>query len=678
MTSLGRARLRRSVAGAAALAAFGAACWFGLGMHRGLLLSTDIKSRCWPWAPEFAQAPLQAPLLSDPVWQFVPWIELTRRELAAGRLPLWNPYQDGGVPLLGNAQSAVLSPLMVPVLLLGVGRGWNLMLLLKILAAASGTFLWLRDVGRSRAAAALGAVMFALSGSFVAWLEHPLTLVTAPLPFVLLFGRRLLRQGRPLDCVGTVAASAATLLGGQPEAAAIGIGVAALLLLAEARAVRDVARVATAGVVGALVAAAAVVPFLEYFAHSAARLGAGRFPFALPAAALVRFVLPHAAVGHPIEAAATVSTVGLLLAAAGALPRARARLEVAAACVAVGLLALAYSNPLSHAAARATPVYWSRTLLVLPIPLAVLASGEVDRLRAGLTRAVAKRLGAAAAAVVAGIACGELLAASRGVHAVTPRAYLDRSTPLLEFLARDPGPFRVLPLDSFLPPNSATSVALEDVRGYDALAPREWRVERAAFGRFSRTSYVSDVLEPWDMAPGGAALDRWNVKYLLLHPQLPYTAARMNAELGLDLEEAYLGPDGRVLRNRRALPRARLANGGRVRIVERAPTRWEFAVETAGAGTLIVANPMFPGWEARVDGRRAAIASPVGRAVEVAVPPGSHTVLLLYRPLSVRLGLVLSAAGVAGTVGMAAASRRRRGTASRGLRRAQELAGGPG
>ncbi len=666
---------RRIGATLAALAAFGAACWFSLGMHRGLLLSTDIKSRCWPWAPSFPQAALQAPLLSDPVWQFVPWLELGRRELAAGRLPLWNPYQDGGVPLFGNAQSAFLSPLVVPALALGVASGWNPMLLLKIVVAALGMFLYLRDVGRSRPAAVLGALMFALSGPFVAWLEHPLTLMAAPLPFVLLFGRRLLERGGAAACIGLAAATASVLLGGQPEAAVVGAGVAAALVLAEARAARDIARVSATGALGALAAAIALVPFAEYLSHSAALAGGGRFPFTLPASALVRFVAPHAAVGHPIEAAATVSAVGLILAAVGAFRRGRRRLDIGAAGVAALLLVLTYANPLSKAIAGMTPIYWSRALLFLPIALAVLASGGLDGVGVWLESRGWRRARGVAAALIAAAAGAELLAAARGVHAITPPSNLDRSSPLLEVLARDPEPFRILPLDSYLPPNSATAVHLEDVRGYDALAPREWRAERAAIGLFSKTSYVSDVLEPGEIAYGGEALDRWNVKYLILHPQLPYNADRLNGELGLDLEEVYLGFDGRLLRNRRVLPRARLAGDGAVKVLVRQPLRWDLAVESRGPSTLILGNPMFPGWEAELDGRRAAIASSNGKPIEVAVPAGSHGVVIRYRPLSLRIGIVLSALGIGGTVAMAVACRRRRRDEDRAPRDGQEVRG---
>src|SRR5512141_137768 len=106
--------------GLAALLVLGVALGARLRMHEGLVLSNDVKSRFWPWAPSLGVQKLEAPSLSDPVWQFVPWLELARRESAAGRLPFWNPYQDGGVPLLGNSISSLGSPLVWPALLLGV------------------------------------------------------------------------------------------------------------------------------------------------------------------------------------------------------------------------------------------------------------------------------------------------------------------------------------------------------------------------------------------------------------------------------------------------------------------------------------------------------------------------------------------------------------------------------
>jgi hypothetical protein len=392
---------------------------------------------------------------------------------------------------------------------------------------------------------------------------------------------------------------------------------------------------------------------LEYFSVSAARYGGQRRPFVLRLGSLVRFVLPNAHTGHPIEAAATVSLVGLALAVVGAVAYRPGRKQIVSLGVAALLLLLAYDNPLARLIAAHTPVYWSRAIIFLPLPLAVLAATGLDELRTRSVRRLGRR-GSAALAVALVLAAGvELLLAARGVHAVTSPEEVDRTTPLLRRLAGESEPFRVLPLHTFLPPNSATALGLDDVRGYDALAPVGWRKAREAIGHFTTTSYVTDVLEPWNLAPGGRALDLWNVKYLLVHPQLPYTAEQLNHQFGLDLEEVYLGEDGRLLRNRRVLPRARLEGEGVVRVVEARATRWLLEVDARAKTALILANPMFPGWQARVDGRPASIGSAVGSPVRVGVPAGRHAVEIEYGPLSFRLGVGMACAALLFLVTMA-------------------------
>lgn len=639
--------------GAAAIGCLAAASWVALGMNRGVLLSSDVKARCWPWAPSYHAAELQAPLLSDPVWQFVPWLEFARRELSEGRLPLWNPHQDGGVPLLGNGQAALGSPLVLPALLLGVASGWNLSLLLRLIVATAGTYLWLRELGRSRLAALLGAVMFALSGPFVAWLEHPHTLTAAAVPLVLLFAWRLVRRPSPGATFGLAFSTATVLAGGHPETAVMGGIVVCLILCAGERRVWGAVRVGAGSALGLLLAAPVVLPFLEYFFLSAARGGEARLHFVLPLASLVRFIVPHADVGHPIEAAATVSVVGLVLALVGVATGGARRVRRVATLVAFLLMLSAYANPVARVLAEHTPVYWTRAIIFLPLPLGMLAALALDALHSRASRVLGPRAaGVLAGALVLG-AGGELLMAARGVHAVTAPVDIDRTTPLLQRLAAERDPFRILPLHTFLPPNSATALGLDDVRGYDALGPAGWYRERRGLGRFTSTSTVSDVLEPWELAAGGRALDFWNVEYLLVHPQLPYTAERLNREFGLDLEEVYVGADGRMLRNRRVLPRFRLAGEGTIRLVQACPTRWLFDVATPAATVVTLANPMFPGWQARVDGRVVPLAAAPGIAMQLNVPPGRHEVEVRYRPLSFRVGVRLCAVGLALLAGAA-------------------------
>lgn len=619
--------------------------WFVLGMDRGPLLSENVKSRVWPWAPYPPSRPLEAQTLSDPVWQFVPWLQFARTELAAGRLPLWNPHQDGGVPLLGNSQSALASPLLTPVLLLGVAHGWNLSLLARIAVIGVGTFLWLRGQRRSPVASTLGAVMVALSGPFIAWLEHPQTLTLAGAPLVLLFVERLAANGTRRDVVGLALSSALVIVGGHPETAAMVaiLALAWLLFLTRARA--RIARAAGGAALGLSLAAPVVLPFAGYLHASAAGAGLGRTPFVLPLQALVRLVLPHARVGSAIETAATVSVVGLALAvAAVALARTTRAIRFWLSVLAV-IWMVAYDGPIARALAATTPVHWSRALLLAPLALGLLAAFTFDAVAARIQQRGPEPRLRHLLWLVPLAAAAELLVAARGVHSSARPSDITRTTPLLDVLRGDRDVFRILPLHTFLPPDSATAYGLDDVRGYDALAPRAWRRQRESMGHFTATNTVSDVLEPWDLAPGGQALDLWNVKYLLVHPQLPYDAATLNRGLGLDLETVYDGPDGRVLRNLRVQPRAVMEGSGSVRIAVRTPTRWEFECEAGTASVLRVANPFFPGWSARVDGISTRLDESPGQPIRIAVPAGRHRVELVYRPASFMAGVVLAVIG---------------------------------
>jgi hypothetical protein len=240
------------------------------------------------------------------------------------------------------------------------------------------------------------------------------------------------------------------------------------------------------------------------------------------------------------------------------------------------------------------------------------------------------------------LATGELLWRAQGVHGHTRRENLSRSTPLLARLASEPGVFRVLPLHTFLPPDSATLAGLEDLRGYDALAPRGWRARRKEIGRFSRAPTSTDVIEPWGLASGGAGLDFWNVEYLVLHPQFERPAEALAARKGLDLEEVYSGPDGRILRNRRVLARARLSGPGKVEVRERAPSAWKLAVEADAPSRLTLANPWFPGWTASVDGAPAPLSAAPGDPIGIEMPAGRHEVVIAYRPASFRAGMAIA------------------------------------
>ncbi len=73
---------------------------------------------------------------------------------------------------------------------------------------------------------------------------------------------------------------------------------------------------------------------------------------------------------------------------------------------------------------------------------------------------------------------------------------------------------------------------------------------------------------------------------------------------------------------------------------------------------IVFAEPYFPGWQARLDGRRAELYAPFGALRGVVVEAGEHTIDLLYRPWSVYLGAAISIIGLLGCAALAIASRK--------------------
>ena len=91
-----------------------------------------------------------------------------------------------------------------------------------------------------------------------------------------------------------------------------------------------------------------------------------------------------------------------------------------------------------------------------------------------------------------------------------------------------------------------------------------------------------------------------------------------------------------------------------VQLIEHAPDRLAIHAEMACDGMVILSDTFYPGWRARVDHRPAEIYEVNGAMRGVAVPRGTHTITMRYRPVSVYLGAALSLAGILGALGWAA------------------------
>jgi len=79
------------------------------------------------------------------LWQDIPYAKIASVSLRTGVLPLWNRFNSAGVPLLGQGQSMVGSPLHLPVIVAGGGAMvWDAVFLGRqiLLALGFGLVVW--------------------------------------------------------------------------------------------------------------------------------------------------------------------------------------------------------------------------------------------------------------------------------------------------------------------------------------------------------------------------------------------------------------------------------------------------------------------------------------------------------------------------------------------------------
>ncbi|MBI2028380.1 MAG: hypothetical protein HYT07_02110 [Candidatus Levybacteria bacterium] len=131
-------------------------------------------------------------LITDPVRQQYPWRELAISMVKKLEIPLWNPYNFSGTPLLANLQSAPFYFLNILFFIFPFVLSWSLLVILGQLLGGVFLFLYLDNLKLNKWASVLGAVSFSFSGFFVAWMEWgTVTHVVLWLPLMLLSIDRL-------------------------------------------------------------------------------------------------------------------------------------------------------------------------------------------------------------------------------------------------------------------------------------------------------------------------------------------------------------------------------------------------------------------------------------------------------------------------------------------------------
>lgn len=209
-----------------------------------------------------------------PSLQFYPWRDLALEQLRAGSLPLWNPYNGAGAPLLANYQTALFYPLNWPqfVLPLELAMGWTAAL--HLLIGGWGMWRLLGALGADALGRGLAALGYGLCGYIVARLgTFPTVSAAAWLPWIVWAVHRLVgdedaRAGWKLTLF-----TALLLLAGHAQTAWYSLlltGFYALWLGVKGGR-GGIARVFAAGVwvaLGVGVAAVQLMPTVELLLHS--------------------------------------------------------------------------------------------------------------------------------------------------------------------------------------------------------------------------------------------------------------------------------------------------------------------------------------------------------------------------------------------------------------------------
>ncbi len=448
----------------------------------------DVFFNFEPWSL-MHHLPVQNSLLNDPTSYFT-----LMALLKSGGAFHWNPYVACGIPGVGSSAAGVLPPfVLIPVLLLPLTWVFTAIVFLKINLSFWLAYMWLREERLGKRGAAIGAIVFAGAGVYaVRWLWQ-VTNPTVLYPGLLWAVRRAFDRRR-LSIALLVVLGVSYAIAGFPAAMAYGaaaaLAYAVFLAFRERRLpLRAIGRAAAAIVIALLIAAPAIVPFVQFLRRSGyleARSGVSLKVF-FPPSHFLSFVAPQR-LGNPafknwrgspdlppmldnfVESTVYLGIAALpLLLLASANPKARSRWFWFAAMLVV-VAAMFGFGPIAAIVGRLPGFKYSpltRLAMLLPLPVAYLSAAGSSWFIALIRR----HGGALAAWCVAGAialaAAGDLAVFAGGFYPyLEPRQSIPPETATISFLRAQPKPFRIAAFFDYLWPNSAELFRIEDVRSH--------------------------------------------------------------------------------------------------------------------------------------------------------------------------------------------------------------------
>jgi hypothetical protein len=636
--------------------------------------------------------------MQDVPMQMVPWAHQVRSAWRSLRLPLWNEMAGCGYPLLGNGQSAALSPIRLAALPVPMPYAMAAEAVMKLLVAMVGTFLFCRRRYGELPSVA-GAVSYGFATYLISWLHFPHSTVAAFLPVAILGADLVTERPSGRRVAFAALAWAATIFGGHPEtiadSALLIFGFVVWVAIVERREIKGVAIALPAAL---LIASPFLVPLVETLLRSERRAEIRlRAPSGIPfsdAPSLALLVQPrfYGALQRPQAwgpaAAESISGFAGILGFAGfaavlvsAIRRRQWRerdvfFALAAIVIVVVLadlpplgklvnllLPLSTNNRirvlLCFCAAILTAAFMARlrderrasfigivfALVALGYPFWVWrgAFPTFDSVRPSLLAIVPSfavlLIAATGLRVVLPIAiAAELWIALHGWNAVIPASESYWRTPLIRRLeglrSLQREPFRIAGVSESMFPNTQAMFGFEDARVHDPMANERYTRWLESVTDYHRAPYYAKLV-----APSSKLLGFLNVRYVVLDPGAVVPDPQR-------YRVAYDGPDGKILENLDVRQRF-FSNDARVEILGAAPSDYRLRVSAARPAVVISSIAAYPGWRVVGAGGRVTIN---GVFLGFRASAGTSEVRVRYVPLSFYIPLVISLLTIAGLI----------------------------
>jgi hypothetical protein len=226
---------------------------------------------------------------------------------------------------------------------------------------------------------------------------------------------------------------------------------------------------------------------------------------------------------------------------------------------------------------------------------------------------------------------------------------LSENIEVAQFFGDQPGTFRIYSPSYSVPQQTLASYGLESADGVNPIQLSNYVVFMEKASGIPMKGY-SVTLPPFENGnpatanaqykPDNELLGLLNVAYLVAEYPLDVGGLKLVSRFG----NTY------IYENQRAKPRAWIQiDQVNEEFVSVENVNWHpnrITLKGKGPGLLILSEISYPGWESYVDGRRVEMKTVEGILRAVELLPGEHQIEFVFRPISLRIGVVLFLLGL--------------------------------